>query len=372
MASSPRHPTTPRKTIGLLTSGGDCAGLNAVIRGVVTRAAEGHGWQVYGIRNGTMGLLRRPPQYELLDQRVTTTDMLRLGGTVLGTTNSGDPFAFPMPDGDRLDRSAEVVEGLRELGVEALIAVGGDGSLDIMRRIAQQGGLNLIGIPKTIDNDVGATENSVGHSTAVMVATEALDRLQPTAASHDRVIVMEVMGRDAGHIALAAGIAGGADVVLIPEIPYDLAVVAGHIDKLRRGGRNFALVVVAEAVPDRTGHRVFRQQSRGTATYGGIGNILGQAIGEVTGAETRVIVLGHVQRGGQPNWEDRLIGSAFGVHAVDLIAEEKFDRMVAWQHREVVDVPLASAIERAQQVDPGGTLVRTARGLGICLGDVCC
>ncbi|HEX6443212.1 MAG TPA: ATP-dependent 6-phosphofructokinase [Stellaceae bacterium] len=361
-----------KKTIGLLTSGGDCAGLNAVIRGVVTRAVEGYGWQVFGIRNGTMGLLRRPLQVERLEQHVTTTDMLRLGGTVLGTTNSGDPFAFPMPDGTCLDRSAEVVAGLRELGVEALIAVGGDGSLDIMRRIARQGGLNLIGIPKTIDNDVGATENSVGHSTAVMVATEALDRLQPTAASHDRVIVMEVMGRDAGHIALAAGIAGGADVVLIPEIPYDLAVVAGHIDKLRRGGRNFALVVVAEAVPDRTGHRVFRQQSRGTATYGGIGNILGQAIGELTGAETRVTVLGHVQRGGQPNWEDRLIGSAFGVHAVDLIAQEKFDRMVAWQHREVVDVPLASAIAREQQVNSDSTLVRTARGLGICLGDVCC
>jgi ATP-dependent phosphofructokinase / diphosphate-dependent phosphofructokinase len=370
-AASGGNPAAMRqKTIGLLTSGGDCAGLNAVIRGVVTRAVEGYDWQVYGIRNGTMGLLRRPLQYEALDRRFTATDMLRLGGTVLGTTNSGDPFAFPMPDGSRVDRSTEVVGGLRELGIEALIAVGGDGSLDIMRRIAQQGGLNLIGIPKTIDNDVGATENSVGHSTAVMVATEALDRLQPTAASHDRVIVMEVMGRDAGHIALAAGIAGGADVVLIPEIPYDLAVVAGHIDKLRRSGRNFALVVVAEAVPDRTGHRVFRQQSRGSATYGGIGNILGQAIGEATGAETRVIVLGHVQRGGPPNWEDRLIGSAFGVHAVDLIAAGKFDRMVAWQHREVVDVPLASAIARAQQVDPEGTLVRTARGLGICLGDV--
>jgi 6-phosphofructokinase 1 len=372
MANVPRQPDAPRKTIGLLTSGGDCAGLNAVIRAVVTRAVERYGWRVYGIRNGTMGLLRRPLQYEELDERFTSTDLLRLGGTVLGTTNSGDPFAFPMPDGSRLDRSAEVVEGLRELGVEALIAVGGDGSLDIIRRIAQQGGLDLIGIPKTIDNDVGATENSVGHSTAVMVATEALDRLQPTAASHDRVMILEVMGRDAGHIALAAGIAGGADIVLIPEIPYDPAVVAGHIDKLRRGGRNFALVVVAEAVPDRTGQRVFRRQGRGGATYGGIGNILGEAIAELTGAETRVIVLGHVQRGGQPNWEDRLIGSAFGIYAVDLVAEGRFDRMVAWQHRQVIDVPLASAIERPQQVDPDGTLVRTARSLGICLGDVCC
>ncbi len=262
MANVPRQPDAQRKTIGLLTSGGDCAGLNAVIRGVVTRALQGYGWRVYGIRNGTMGLLRRPLQYEELDERFASTDLLRLGGTVLGTTNSGDPFAFPMPDGSKRDRSAEVVDGLRELGVEALIAVGGDGSLDIIRRIAQQGGINLIGIPKTIDNDVGATENSVGHSTAVMVATEALDRLQPTAASHDRVMILEVMGRDAGHIALAAGIAGGADIVLIPEIPYDLAVVAAHIDKLRRGGRNFALVLVAEAVPDRTGQRVDRQHPR--------------------------------------------------------------------------------------------------------------
>src|SRR5205085_11129978 len=355
---------------GLLTSGGDCAGLNAVIRAVVTRAVEGHCWRVYGIRNGTMGLLRRPVEAERLGLDLTSVNMLRLGGTVLGTTNSGDPFAFPMPDGSRRDRSGEVIDGLRELGVEALIGVGGDGSLDIMRRIAQQGGVNLVGIPKTIDNDVGATENSVGHATAVMVATEALDRLQPTAASHDRVMILEVMGRDAGHIALAAGIAGGADIVLIPEIPYDIAVVAAHVDKLRRGGRNFALVVVAEAVPDRTGHRVFRQQARGGTTYGGIGNALGEAIAELTGAETRVILLGHVQRGGQPNWEDRLIGPAFGIRAVDLIAEGRFDRMVAWQHREVVDVPLAAAIERPQQVDPDGTLVRTARGLGICLGDL--
>ena len=371
MANLARQPDARPKTIGLLTSGGDCAGLNAVIRAVVTRA-RGYGWRVIGIRNGTMGLLRRPYQVEELVERFSSTDLLRLGGTVLGTTNSGDPFAFPMPDGSKRDRSAEVADGLRELGVEALIAVGGDGSLDIMRRIAQQGGVNLVGIPKTIDNDVGATENSVGHATAVMVATEALDRLQPTAASHDRVMILEVMGRDAGHIALAAGIAGGADIVLIPEIHYDIAVVAAHIDKLRRGGRNFALVVVAEAVPDRTGHRVFRQQARGGATCGGIGNALGEAIAELTGAETRVILLGHVQRGGQPNWEDRLIGSAFGVRAVDLIAEGRFDRMVAWQHREVVDVPLASAIERPQQVDPDGTLVRTARGLGICLGDLCC
>ncbi len=363
-------PNLPRKTIGLLTSGGDCAGLNAVIRAVVTRAVQGYGWRVYGIYQGTMGLLRRPVEFKELDLSVLTTNILRLGGTILGTTNKGNPFDFPMPDGTLMDRSAEVVEAVRLLGLDALIGVGGDGSFAILRRLAQEGGINLVGIPKTIDNDVGVTETSVGYDTAVMVATEALDRLQPTAASHDRVMILEVMGRDAGHIALAAGIAGGADIILIPEIPYAMEAVTAHINQLRRRGRNFALVIVAEAVPDLTGQGVWQQHTGGTATYGGIGHSLGKAITGLTGAETRVTVLGHVQRGGQPTSNDRLIASAFGVHAVDLIAAGKFDRMVAWQNRCVVDVPLAVAIERPKCVDLAGTLVRTARGLGISLGDM--
>jgi 6-phosphofructokinase 1 len=358
-----------QKTIGILTSGGDCAGLNAAIRAVVARGVLGYGWRVYGIRQGTMGLMRRPVEYEDLDLGVTTVNTLRMGGTILGTTNKGDPFAFPMPDGSLRDRSVEVIEGARSLGLDALIGVGGDGSFAILRRLAQQGGLKLVGIPKTIDNDVGATEFSIGYDTAVSVATEALDRLQPTAASHDRVMILEVMGRDAGHIALSAGIAGGADIILIPEIPYRTEAIAQHIGKVRRQGRNFALVIVAEAVKDLTGLPVQRRHGGGGATYGGIGHILGEAIAEMTGAETRVTVLGHVQRGSQPTWDDRLIASAFGVHAVDLIAAERFDRMVAWQNRRVVDVPLAEAIQRPQEVDPDGTLVRTARGLGICLGD---
>ena len=363
------NPARPAKTIGILTSGGDCAGLNAAIRAVVGRAVQGYGWRVIGIRNGTMGLLRRPMEFEELDLRIATVNILRLGGTILGTTNKGNPFAFPMPDGSLKDRSAEVIAGARELGIDALIGIGGDGSFAILRRLAQQGGLNLVGIPKTIDNDVGATENSIGYDTAVMVATEALDRLQPTAASHDRVMILEVMGRDAGHIALATGISGGADVILIPEIPYSLEAVAAHIEKVRRQGRNFALVVVAEAVKDVTGQHVQRQHSGGGVTYGGVGNALGEALARMTGAETRVTVLGHVQRGAQPTWNDRMIGSAFGVHAVDLVAAGKFDRMVAWQKRGVVDVPLVEAIAAPQQVDPDSALVRTARGLGICLGD---
>lgn len=357
------------KTIGVLTSGGDCAGLNAVIRAVVARAVLGFGWRVVGIHQGTQGLLRRPVACTELDLRNANPAMARMAGTILGTTNHGDPFAFPMPDGSLKDRSEEVLEGVRLLGLDALIGIGGDGSMAILRHLAQQGAISFVGIPKTIDNDVGATETSVGYDTAVMVATEAIDRLQPTAASHDRVMVLEVMGRDSGHIALAAGIAGGADVILVPEIPYSIDVVAAHITKLRRGAHNFAIVVVAEAVRDNTGAPVQRQHAPGNLTYGGVGHVIGEALARMTGAETRVTVLGHVQRGGQPTWDDRLIASAFGVHAVDLVAAGTFDRLVVWQNRRVVDVPLTEAFDPTHMLGADDTLVHTARGLGICLGD---
>jgi phosphofructokinase-like protein len=356
------------KRIGILTSGGDCGGLNAVIRAVTLRATSAYVWEVVGIRNGSMGLLRDPPDVERLDPGRLDAAMMRLGGTILGTTNKGDPFAFPLPDGSTRDRSQDFIDAYRALGLDALIGIGGDGSFAILRRLAQQGGIPLVAIPKTIDNDVCDTEASVGYDTAVAVATEALDRLQPTAASHDRVMVLEVMGRDAGHIAIAAGIAGGADIVLIPEIPYRLEAVARHIDKVRRAGRNFALVVVAESVRDESGALVQRAHG-GQKRYGGIGAALAEGIARLTGAETRVTVLGHLQRGGQPTAGDRLIASAFGVYAVDLIAAGRFDRMVAWQNRRVVDVPLARVVATPHRVDPDGALVRTARGLGICLGD---
>ena len=360
---------TTAKTIGVLTSGGDCAGLNAVIRAVVARAVKGYGWRVFGIHQGTRGLLSRPVGAVQLDLDSAGAAMLRLAGTILGSTNRGDPFAYPLPDGGRQDRSQEVIEGIRLLGLDALIGIGGDGSLAILRRLAQQGGIPLVGIPKTIDNDVGGTESSVGFHTAVMVATEAIDRLQPTAASHDRVMILEVMGRDCGQIALAAGIAGGADVILVPEIPYSIDVVAAHISKLRHGTHNFAIVVVAEGVRNDSGAHVERRQAMGNVTYGGIGHVLGETIAQLTGAETRVTVLGHVQRGGQPTWDDRLIASAFGVQAVDLIAEGKYDRLVAWRNRRVLDVPLLAAFEPAQRMASDDTLLRTARGLDICLGD---
>jgi 6-phosphofructokinase 1 len=356
------------KTIGILTSGGDCGGLNAVIRAVVHRAAH-YNWRVLGIRDGTMGLLDRPMRYAELNVSAVDGAMLRLGGTILGTTNRGNPFAFPMPDRAVKDRSAEIIAGVRQLGLDAVIGIGGDGSFAILRRLAQQGRFPLVGVPKTIDNDIGLTETSVGFDTAVSVATEALDRLQPTAASHARVMLLEVMGRDAGHIALHAGIAGGADVILLPEIPYRLESVARKIDEIRGLGRNSALVVVSEAVRTLDGKTLKVAHRGGKPKFGGIGQYLGDRIAEATGAETRVTVLGHVQRGCPPSARDRLIGSAFGVQAVDLIADGKFDRMVAWQNRRVVDVPLADAISRYQAVDINSGLVKTARALGICLGD---
>jgi 6-phosphofructokinase 1 len=360
------------KRIGLLTSGGDCAGLNAVIRAVYARAHLGNGWQVVGIRNGTAGLMARPVEAEELDDRALSSDLLRLGGTILGTTNKGDPFKFPMEDGSFADRSQEVIEGYRMLNLDALIMIGGDGSMGIIRKLAKQGGIPLVAIPKTIDNDIGVTETSIGFETAVQAATSALDHLQPTAASHSRVMVLEVMGRDAGHIALWAGIAGGADVILIPEIPYTLSAIARKLEALKHSRRNFALVVVAEAVKTEDGRAVTSVHGGGTSqvhTYGGIGHYIGAEIARLTGAETRVTVLGHVQRGGSPEPGDRVLGSALGVHAVDLIAEKRFDRMVAWSNRRVIDVPTEDAIRNNQTVDPQGTLVTAARGLGISFGD---
>lgn len=353
--------------IGVLTSGGDCAGLNPVIRAVVKRAVLGYGWRVFGIRYATHGLLKRPiDAIELTTE--STAGIITLGGTILGTTNRGDPFAYPGPDGQTVDRSLEIAAGYREFGLDALIGIGGDGSLAILRRLAQLGGWNLVGVPKTIDNDVSATEHAVGFHSAVNAATEALDRLHVTAASHSRVMVLEVMGRDAGHIALTAGIAGDADVILIPELPWSLDVVCAKIEQRRAQGRLHSLVIVAESVKAPEGEAPTYHDAHGNVRYGGIGEVLAREIGQRTRAETRVTVLGHVARGGSPVPLDRVVGSAFGVAAVDLIAQGRFDRMVAWHDREVVDVPIEEAIATYRAVNPGDTLVHTARGLDICLG----
>ncbi|PCJ99861.1 MAG: 6-phosphofructokinase [Zetaproteobacteria bacterium] len=356
------------KRIAIFTSGGDCAGLNAVMRAVVLRA-HGLGWEVIGIENGTAGLLDNPPRYKILCPDDFNGTVMRMGGTILGTTNSRNPFAYEMLDGSIKDRSDELISAFKDLGVEALIGIGGDGSFEILGRLVKQGGLNFIGVPKTIDNDVHMTDFAVGYDTAVAVATEALDRLQPTAASHDRVMVLEVMGRDAGHIALTAGIAGGADVILIPEIPYSIDKIAEKINSIKEQGRNFALVIVSEAVETPEGQQLQVVYHGGETRYGGVGDYLGMKIAEATGFETRVTVLGHVQRGASPTYNDRLLASLLGVKAVELLAEGIFGRMVAVQGGDVVDVAIEDAIKECNIVDVKGKRVNTARSLGISFGD---
>ncbi len=364
----PRKNFTMTKRIAILTSGGDCAGLNAVMRSVVFRA-DFLGWDVIGIENGTAGLLEDPYRIRTLKPKDFDGFVMRLGGTILGTTNSRNPFEYEMDDGSVMDRTDEIIAALKDLKIEAVIGIGGDGSFDILSRLAKKGGLNFVGIPKTIDNDLAMTDVSVGFDTAVSVATEALDRLQPTAASHDRVMILEVMGRDAGHIALTAGIAGGADVILIPEIPYTIEGIAKKIANVKQTGRNFALMIVSEAVKSPGGEKRQVVYHGGETRYGGIGEFLCPKIADATGFETRVTVLGHVQRGCSPTYNDRLLAQALGVKAVDLVNENKFGRMVAWQNMHAVDVPIKDAIKTCRTVDPKGTMVHTARALGISFGD---
>ncbi|OKH19268.1 ATP-dependent 6-phosphofructokinase [[Limnothrix rosea] IAM M-220] len=359
---------TSSKKIGILTSGGDCSGLNAAIRAVTHCAESVYGWEVIGICRATRGLLNQPPDV----MKLTTSQVdnwLTMGGTMLGTTNKGNPFSFPMEDGTRCDRSQEIIDNYHSLGLDALIGIGGDGSLAILHKLAKQGNINFVGIPKTIDNDVSVTEKSIGFESAVNIATEALDRLHFTAASHERVMIVEVMGRDAGHIAINAGIAGGAHVVLIPEIDYDLKMVCDFICDRQNSGNNYTLVVVSEAVCTESGQTLQKELQFGECRLGGIGQYLADKVAAKTGSETRVTVLGHIQRGGTASPLDRLLASAFGVAAVNLIAEEKFDRMVTWEQGQVSSVPISEAIKTYRTVNPEGTLVKTARGLGICLGD---
>lgn len=358
-----------KKRIGILTSGGDCAGLNAVIR-AATLAALQKGWDVFGILEGLHGLIHRPLEYCVLDARLGGFGhaLLRMGGTILGTANRGDPFALKSKDGTIRDASGDFIEGVRMLNLDALIGIGGDGSLKILKALTDKGNIPFIGIPKTIDNDIGLTD-AVGFATAVDVATEALDRLQPTAASHSRVMILEVMGRGAGHIALHAGIAGGADVILIPEIPFSLDAIVKKIESVKKGGRNFALIVVAEAASPTGDNPHMVLDKTGKQRYGGIGHFLCDTLAEKIDAEVRTTVLGHVQRGGGPDARDRIIASSFGVKAIELIEKGKFSRMVAWQKRSVLDVSIDEALASYQGVEIHSALTKTARGLGISFGD---
>jgi ATP-dependent phosphofructokinase / diphosphate-dependent phosphofructokinase len=357
------------KVLAILTGGGDCPGLNAVIRAVVKTAVLRYGWRVIGIEDGFDGLLQSPARtIELgLD---AVRGILPRGGTILGTSNRGNPLAYPVQRNGRVelvDVGDQVLENIRLLGAEALIAVGGDGTLKIARELGSRG-LPVVGVPKTIDNDLCGTDLTFGYNTAVGIVTEALDRLHTTAESHHRVMVVEVMGRDAGWIALEAGIAGSADVILIPEISFDLLAVARALEERRKRGSRFSIIVAAEGAKPVGGEKFVRisaEENIGVERLGGIGQAVAESVSRTLGLETRVVVLGHVQRGGSPTSFDRILGSRFGVMAVELVRRGALNRMVALRGRSVVAVSLDEAVGTLNRIDPAGELVATARALGI-------
>ena len=357
--------------IAISTGGGDAPGLNAVIRAAVLTAID-RGWHVLGIKKGYAGLLGDDEVIPLTRDEVRGIG--HLGGTILRTTNRGNPFSYPVrqPDGSfvEMDRSDELLENARNLGINALISIGGDGSLAIAQKLAMKG-MRVVCVPKTIDNDVSGTLSTFGFDTAVNTAMEAIDKLHTTAESHDRVIVMEVMGRHAGFIALHSGVAGAAHVILIPEIPYDLSVVCEAIMTRERRGRFFDVVVVAEgAYPKGGTESVMGDSMPGQSRrLGGIAERLAQQIQEKTGKECRSLVLGHLQRGGMPTGYDRLLATRFGGAAVQAVEDGKWGHMVALQSPNIVTVPIEEALRQPKKVDLGHDLVRTARRLGISFGD---
>jgi phosphofructokinase-like protein len=357
--------------IAISTGGGDAPGLNAVIRAAVLSAIN-RGWEVMGIKKGFAGLMGEDEVIPLTKDSVR--GIAHLGGTILRTTNRGNPFAYPrrQDDGSMTteDRSDELMETARRLGIDAVISIGGDGSLDIAQRLCDKG-MHIVGVPKTIDNDVSGTVTTFGFDTAVNTALEAIDKLHTTAESHDRVMIMEVMGRDAGFIALHSGVAGTADVILIPEIPYDLGKVCEKIMARDRAGRHFSIVVVAEgAFPAGGRSSTLGESMPGEARrLGGVAETIAREIQTVTGKETRSLVLGHLQRGGMPTGYDRLLATRFGGAAVRAVADGKWGHMVALQTPHIVAIPIAEALREAKRVDPTHDVVMTARATGISFGD---
>ena len=356
------------KRIGILTGGGDAPGLNAVIRAVVKSAANSC-LEVIGLEDSFDGLIE-PDRWRTLTPR-DVTGILRIGGTILGTTNRGNPFAYPIQtSGGTRDYSARCVEMFHELKLDALVFIGGDGTLSIAYEFHKRG-IPLVGVPKTIDNDIVETTNTFGFDTAVSFATDAIDRLHTTAQSHHRVMVVEVMGRYAGWIALYAGVAGGADVILIPEIPFDLEKVARRIKDRDAWGARFSIVVVAEGAKAVGGKVAVVKEARGeyVERLGGMGAQVTAGIEALTGKEARNVVLGHLQRGGAPTSFDRALATRFGARAVELLLDGQFGMMVAFHPPNIAAVPLDKVVGRTRTVPIDFDVIRTARAMGISLGD---
>jgi len=368
--------TTPVKRVAINTGGGDAPGLNAVIHGAVY-AARGLGWQIFGIRDGYDGFLepQNYPDGGLIElRRSTVREISHLGGTILGTTNRGNPFCRPTKQADGtikvVDRSDELIECFRKNHLDALVAVGGDGSLSIAHNL-QQKGLRVVGVPKTIDNDLESTLLTFGFNTAVSFATECIDRLHSTALAHQRLIVVEVMGRNAGWIALQAGLAGRADAILIPEIPYEIEKVAAHLTRKYRGGKPYSIVVVAEGAKPHGGEVAIRSREVGRADrLGGIGEVVTAQLQELTGKESRCVVLGHLLRGGSPTAIDRILGLTFGAAAIHALSMGMDGVMVALNPPRIDFVPICKAIAELKLVPRDSEFVLVSRALDISFGDI--
>jgi phosphofructokinase-like protein len=351
------------KRIGILTGGGDCPGLNAVIRAAVRTLIRDYDIQAVGIQLGFEGLLTKATIPLDLDH---IRGILPKGGTLLRTTNRGNPFEFPVPGGGCEDRSQTVIDNIHELGIDGIIAIGGDGTLKIAQRLCDLG-IPMVAVPKTIDNDLAATDYTFGFHTAVAVATDAVDRLHTTAESHDRVMILEVMGRNAGWIALNAGLAGGADIILIPEIAYRPEEIVRSIRERQKEGAMFDIIVVAEGAKRLGGEESYLDKA--TRRLGGIAYQVAADIQQHIDLEIRVTVLGHIQRGGSPIAFDRILASRFGKAAADLVARGDYGKMVALRQDSIVSVPIADAVSRPKNVDPNGEMVAAARSVGISFGD---
>src|SRR5215470_3038822 len=357
----------PVRTIGIVNGGGDAPCLNPVIRAVVRTAISQHNMRVIGIRNGFDGLIWPEGAKEMTEESVS--GILPRGGTILGTTNRGNPFAYKTTEngGETVhDYSSLCMDNARRLGIDAIIVIGGDGTQHIARDFSRKG-VNVVGVPKTIDNDLDATEVTFGFDTALVIATEAVDRLHTTAESHHRVMLIEVMGRDAGWIALHAGIAGGAHIILIPEIPFSFENVCDAVRARELRGHHYSLIVVAEGVklpPTDPSGKPIPPCGPGT-----VANTIAFTLREMLHKEIRVTVLGHVQRGGSPTPFDRVVATRMGVHAVDLVARGEFNRMVCLRGTQIESVPLEKALEVMKFVDPRSEIVHAARAIGTTFGD---
>ena len=356
--------------IGIITGGGDCPGLNAVIRGV-TKPAQDYGMNVFGILDGFEGLVEGKAK-ELNNDDVS--GILARGGTILGSSNKGDPFNWPIDKNGKIeviDKSQDALKNYNAWGLDVIIAIGGDGTMHICNKLSKMG-MNVIGVPKTIDNDLDATDLTFGHDSAVYVVSMALDRLHTTASSHHRVIVVEVMGRYAGWIALNGGLSGGADIILIPEIPFKWESVYKNILKRELMGKRFSLVCVAEGAKPIDGKMVIKGKDKkrtDPVRLGGIAELVANQIEKNTERETRVTVLGHLQRGGSPTPFDRILATKFGAFAIELASEKKFGRMVALKGTEIKNVKIEDAIARQKLVQPNNQAVKAAKAVGISFGE---